>query len=379
MGRANVAAVYLVHGTFCGNDPLGLLTELARYAPRGSESLRRFTKGAFDLLLGEAGNYTAAFAARMESALSTGAGRTIPVRRFHWSSQNHHIGRADGAVRLIDELADFAATISPSGPLPPVGRAGEGGGAGTRRDTPPPTPPHQGEGSGSRGVPPRVLLWGHSHGGNIFALASNLLGSDGATRREFFHAARSFYQRWRSARIDFPVWQRVEDLLTSTTHPLRRVALDMVTFGTPIRYGWESAGYSRLLHFVGHRPHDPERHWLAPYPPRLHGVLTALHGDFVHHLGIAGSGFPPFPLAFRTLAANRRMRRILARHVPGWLLTRMRAGSRVHHDGATMLVDYADPVRFPLLHIFGHALYTRSHWLPLHCELVAKEFYGHAT
>lgn len=127
LARANVAAVYLVHGTFTGNDPLGLLTELARFAPRLSERLRRVAKGAADLVIGETGNYTAGFAARMETALSAGAGRTIPVRRFHWSGQNTHVSRADGAVRLIDELAKLAMTQLPPAPSPAAGRAGEGG------------------------------------------------------------------------------------------------------------------------------------------------------------------------------------------------------------------------------------------------------------
>ena len=34
LGRAGVAGVYCVHGTFAGGDPLGLLTELARVASR---------------------------------------------------------------------------------------------------------------------------------------------------------------------------------------------------------------------------------------------------------------------------------------------------------------------------------------------------------
>src|SRR5688500_15493982 len=66
MSRATVAAIYLVHGTFCGTDFLGLLTELARFAPRLSESLRRRTKSVFDAAIGETGNYPPQFAVRME-------------------------------------------------------------------------------------------------------------------------------------------------------------------------------------------------------------------------------------------------------------------------------------------------------------------------
>lgn len=339
MGRANVAAVYLVHGTFCGNDVLGLWTELSRVAPRVSEKLRRITKRIMDLLLGESGNYTRRYAQRMEMGLSAGAGRTIPVRLFHWSSQNNHIARADGAVRLIDELATCVESSNFSAPHP------------------------------------RILLWGHSHGGNVFALTTQLLGGDQATRTEFFDAARPFYQR-RSGHIDFPTWRRVQELLAANECPLQATALDFVTFGTPIRYGWETDGYSKLMHIHYHRPVCAERDWLAPYPPRLLRALTAGDGDFMEHLGIAGSGFPPNPLAFRTLAANRRLRRLLAANVSKWLFTNLKAGMRVPDDGDSLLIDYAESGRIPLKNVFGHVLYTRSRWLPLHCELVAQQFYA---
>jgi hypothetical protein len=374
IGRVNVAAVYLVHGTFAGNDALGLLTELSRWAPGASESLRRLSKGVVDFVAREMGNYTPAYAARLEQILSDAAGRVIPVRRFDWSSQDNHIGRADGAVRLVDELANLALTLSnrnSPAPSPVEGRAGEGGDAGTRSIT----PPHQGEGSREKHLPSRILLWAHSHGGNVLALASNMLGGDNASRREFFHAARSFYRQWRSSRVDLPAWQRVEDLLMSSTHPLRKLQLDMVTFGTPVRYGWETSGYAKLLHVINHRPFDERRDWLAPFPPRWRRVLRAADGDFVQQVGIAGSGLPHNPLAFRTIAANRRLRKFLAGDVPGWFISRLRAQTRVPNEGLTLLVDYADPAIFPT-HLFGHAAYTRSRWLPLHLEMMAQEFYS---
>ncbi len=47
--------------------------------------------------------------------MAAGAERTIPVRQFHWSSQNNHIARADGAVRLIAELARLAIELGYGG------------------------------------------------------------------------------------------------------------------------------------------------------------------------------------------------------------------------------------------------------------------------
>ena len=264
------------------------------------------------------------------------------MRRFNWSSQNKHIGRADGAVRLIDELSRVAESSDS------LFRAG---------------------------ASPRILVWAHSHGGNVLALASNLLGGDANSRREFFHAARSFYHSWRHARVDFPAWQRVEGLLAGDQKPLHRTALDFVTFGTPIRYGWETAGYAKLLHVINHRPTSDQGEWLAPYPPRVRRALTAADGDYVQQIGIAGSGCPVLPLTFRTFTADRRVRRLVANN-SRWLLRHLRKGARVPDEGLSLLVDYADPARFPWTHLFGHAVYTRSRWLPMHCELTAREFYG---
>jgi hypothetical protein len=347
---AGVAAIYLIHGTFAGNDALGLYTELERIAPSLAQSLRRVTKRAFDAVLGETGNYTAQFAARMEQALSAGAQRTIPVRRFNWSSMNHHIARADAAVRLIDELSRLD---------PPPLKGGARGGIDS--------PGHH---------TTRVQLWAHSHGGNALAILTNLFGADEPTRAEFFNAARIFHRGNRAPHSGFTAWQRVEQLLAEPNHPLRCLALDIVTFGTPIRYGWDTLGYGNLLHIIHHRPHRKVARHAAPYPPHPGRLLAGTEGDFVQHLGIAGTSFPPLPLAYKTFLANRRLRRILHRDLNWeWIRTRLKHGSRVAHEGTTLLVDYADPDRSPHRHLFGHAPYTRSRWLPLHATLVAEEFY----
>jgi hypothetical protein len=342
--EAGVQAVYLVHGTFAGNDALGLFTELSRIAPGLAGTLRRMSKRGFDALLGETGNYTREFAHGMEAALSAGADCSLPVRLLYWDSQNHHIGRADGAVLLIDELARFASSL-PAYHL-------------------------------HREPPPRVLVWGHSHGGNACALMTNLLGGDAATRAEFFQTAQIFFRDAWSHRVDFPAWQRVEQLLGEPEHPLRKLQLDFVTFGTPVRYGWDSRGYSKLLHIINHRPASGLAEYLAPFP-RVTQMWRALDGDYVQQIGIAGSNLPPLPFAFRTFLGDRRLSRLLQRDLPReGLLTRLRRGMRVPDEGATLLVDYDDPARTPFGHLFGHAPYTRSRWLALHCELIVRHLYA---
>jgi len=344
-GNAGVAAVYCVHGTFAGNDALGLLTELARFAPGVSKSLSRLGKQTVDWVAGETGNYTPAYVAAMQEGLSVGAGRTIPVRLFNWSSQNNHIGRADGAIRLIDELARFAETVANDG--------------------------------SAADEPPRILLWGHSHAGNVFALLTNLLGSDTEARDEFFEAAQVFYQPWLRRDVDLPVWPRVRKLLEDTEHPLRKMAIDVVTFGTPIRYGWETAAYSKLLHFIHHRPPIGAPEYQAPCPIEPRRLLEAADGDYIQQIGIAGSNFIPNIFAVRTLIADWRLDKFFERNIPRErILTRLRHRTRVPDEGTTLLIDYQGIESGVHNHLAGHALYTRHKWLPFHCQQVAERLYG---
>jgi hypothetical protein len=382
--QAGVAAIYCVHGTFCGDDVLGLFTELEAWAPSVARPLRRWSKRAIDAVIGETGNYTPAFAERMETALSASAPRRVPVRLFHWSSQNHHIARADGAVRLIDELANFAEQlpqqtqqnlVAPSPLRGGLGRGAEVVKSLATSNTPPLTPPPQGEGD-KQNHSPRIILWAHSHGGNVFALLTNLLGADEAARQEFFHASRTFFRPWIATQPDLTVWERVEQLLADPQHPVRRLKLDVITYGTPIRYGWDAGGYHNLLHVIHHRPHPKHHAHRAPYPPWPHHVVAAEHGDYIQQVGVAGTNFPPLPIALRTFLADWRLGSLLQRNLRGWLRSRLKHGMRVHDEGTTLLVDYDDPHWLPWMHVLGHAPYTRSHWLPLHCELAAEHFYG---
>lgn len=345
---AGVTGVYLTHGTFAGNDALGFVMELARFAPGLSRALREAGKGVVDAVAGELGNFTKDYAVRMQRGLTAGAGRDIPVRLFNWSSQNNHVGRVDGAVVLICELARFAESL-PAASCSDLTR------------------------------PPRLQLWGHSHGGNVIAILTNLLAADAAGRDAFFTAGKTFYRGWRGG-VDVPSWAEAKELLADPEHPLRRLALDVVTFGTPVRYGWDAEGYDRLLHLVSHRPCDGLAEYLARFPPPVPRVIAASDGDFVQQIGIAGTNLWVNPLTVRTFLANRRLGRMLQAGLPSeWLPTRLKRGMRVPAEGVTLLVDYDDPGRLPHQHLLGHGVYTRTRWLPWHCERVAEEFYGAVT
>ena len=332
---AGVSVVYLVHGTFVGPDALGLIAELARLFPSASKAARSRIKLLVNWLSGDAGNYTEAYARLFESAINGPDKPKISVRLFVWSSENNHIGRADGAVRLIDELT--AANVEPN---------------------------------------QRILLWGHSHAGNVFALATNLLSGSRETIDRFFDAARIYYRWPLFGFVDIPVWDRVRKQLSSQTPQPDWPLLDMVTFGTPIRYGWDTAGYRRLLHFVNHRPVEGLPEYLALFPPTLDNVIHAAGGDYVQQLGIAGTNVMPNLFAWRAWLADRRLNSLLQPDADADPVERFKAGTIVPDEGTTLLVDYGPPDGPIATHHAGHAVYTGTKWLLFHAEEVARRLYS---
>jgi hypothetical protein len=332
---ARVGVVYLAHGTFAGHDAFGLIAELGRVFPTASDAMRRVIKQLIDAAAHDVGNYTGAYAKVFEEAINREGAEHIPVRRFLWSSENHHIGRADGAVRLLDTIASLELL------------------------------PGQ-----------RVLLWGHSHAGNVFALCSNLLSGNQEAIEHFFEAT-SVYYRWPLLGcVDIPVWKHVREMLLADRFPRER-PLDLVTFGTPVRYGWDDRGYARLLHFINHKPVSGLPEYQAPFPPKMENVMQAIDGDYVQQFGIAGTNFMPSLLQWRAWWADNRLNRLLQPpQETRDLLERFRVGKRVPEAGTTLLVDYGKPDGTVAQHFAGHAVYTRREWLLFHAEEVARRLYG---
>ncbi len=327
-----VQAVYLVHGTFAGTDSLGLIRELERLLPSVGTELRRRQKSIFDAVMGDVGNYSDEFADQLSSSINQHQPSSIPVRRFHWTGENLHLARATAAVRLLAELLDRAD-------------------------------------KGER----RFLLWGHSHAGNVFALLTNLVGGDEASLRRFFAAGKRFFNLSVFGVLDAAIWPRVRRRVLDDVECLKRIHLDIVAFGTPIRYGWETDGYESLLHVIHHRPVPDLPEYRAPFPRTVNELLEARHGDYVQQIGIAGTNLTPYLLAWRSWIAEFRFRRLLQ---PGIrrrdTLDRLLLGQRVPAEGKTLLVRYPNDGSGAAQLIFGHAIYTRLEWLGFHAQLVEQ-------
>ncbi len=352
--RHRVREVIVVHGTFVGDDPLGISAALRSAGggvPLIGDAMASFAKSVSDLTkhttddtMKDVANYSREFCEAFQRLV--GQDPRVGLLEPGWSSQNHHLARADLAVRLLCYLD------------------------GLQLD-----PQHE-----------RVLLWGHSHAGQGFALLSNLLANDRDAVERFFEVAGDGRDEH---------WKQAKDILERLggPHPLARSVL-LVTFGTPVRYGWDSSGYHYLLHVSHHQPLDADHptQGRALYPlPRREDLMQAKGGDWVQLGGIVGTDSPTMrdrkviesygglfeeDLAAPDLtSAPPSIVPLKLRH----LCARWKLGTRVHADGRNLLVDYEPcgrkwlgrPVEEAVL---GHGVATTIDWLPAHLKLVLDWF-----
>lgn len=345
-----VREVLLVHGTFMGNDPLaiaeilramaGSVTALQQPLSNLAERLSEHTKPFVNSVARDIGNYTPAYRDSFQQLV--GDDPQVRLLSPTWSSQNHHLARADLAVRLLCHLDDLQ--LMPD---------------------------------------ERILLWGHSHAGNGFAILSNLLANNRSAVNAFFEAAGAQQGEY---------WQRARDILHNgpAPHPLAQSVL-IAAFGTPVRYGWDSSGYRSLIHVLHHRNYsetEPTR--AQPMFPAhsLADTISAKYGDWVQAFAIAGTDVVP-PTSSEV---NKRLESLLTAGleppvheldtrflVPERLrntCARWKTGTRCHADGLNLLVEYAPcgrktPLAFPIEEaICGHGVATTVDWLPTHLSLV---------
>ncbi len=311
------------------------LDALARTFPPARGVLRRAQRELTGSPSGEGGTFTQAYARELERSLGAAGGPRIAVRLVEWSDENNHLGRADAAVRLVALLS--------------------GDQAAQRR---------------------RVLVWAHGHAGNVAALATHLLSGNRADIEAFFAAAEIYYRWPLLGWIDIPLWRRVRALLLERAEISDRTPLDLATFGTPVLYGWNQAGYNRLLHFVFHRPVAGLPAYRAPFPLEPERIFRAADGDYVQQLGIAGTDVPPGIFAWRARWADRRLGRMLQASLPdASAVERLRPGVRVAESGTTLLVDYGTTRGRLADHCGGHAVYAQRQWLLFHAQEIARRFY----
>ena len=334
---AGVGRLLFMRGTFVGSDALGVARKVSRLWPHGAERIREATRHLIDGVAGDAGNIDDDDLALLQLA-GNGAGISLEVGAAAWSGENHHAGRADGAVRLTKMIHDWV-----------------------------------GQHSQAPDAPRDVALFAHSHGGNVAALATQLWRCEPPMWEEFLAAARTLYQSpWAGlggwfSRIDEPTWKWLLGLNGPPNVDGGRCHI--ATMGTPVCYGWGKCG--ELLHFIHHVPTadaTPSDQWQAPFPPSFHAEHR---GDLVQQLGVAGTNFTPGWLSYRARRAERLLGGLLAEGLQRRdTLRRWRRSVRLHDQGRNLLVNYS-AVDDKADDVLGHAVYTRRRWLAFHLEQLA--------
>jgi hypothetical protein len=289
-----------------------------------------------DQHVGDAANVPATMIESCHRALNAGTPHALRCERVLWSAAHHHLGRARAAadlIRRLRALRDEMTLVSGD----------------------------------------RMLVIAHGQAGLLLALVSNFLAPGHSAQRE-----RVIDILKASGSSDV-----VLDLLrgAGSESPLGGSALDVVTLGTPVRYGWDPSGLGHLLHIVNHRPMRLDgKRWLAKMelPQITMEMPIAWGGDYVQQLAVAGTD--AVPATAEEKAFNKALWEVLEPYdgFERWLEC-ARKCVRCQPDGEVLLVDYKDGGSTVAKdHCYGHAAYTRSnHLLFLFTEIVSR-FYSSA-
>ena len=284
------------------------------------------TQQSLDALAQEVGNFTSSYVRKFEQALNQGSGRPTPCARYVWSSVNHHVGRVEAAMNLLLFLQEWGSGLALS-----------------KED--------------------RLLLICHGHAGQVLALLSNIITRGESEARG--HVFEILAKYWQACPSENRSVEQLERLYRLTTDQkiLGGASVEVVTLGTPVRYGWDTEGIGHLLHIVNHRVIRPDgKRWLAKMelPQIAWEVPYQTGGDYVQQLAVAGTdALPDSPEAEQ---ANVDFREIFEPYdgFERWLECTRRT-IRCANDGQCLLVEYGvQAEESPRQHLFGHACYTRS-------------------
>jgi hypothetical protein len=284
------------------------------------------TKALLDQQIGDAANFTASYVDLFGKAVNQKRANQLLCVRELWSGENHHLGRAVAACLLLDRLSGFVTAH----------RFGSGD---------------------------RLLIQAHGQAGLVVALASNLLCASPITgRRKLFELLQTYANATGQDHLA-AVIQRIDPLLASGAL-LNGAGLDIVTFGTPVRYGWDPSGIGKLLHIVNHRALRTDgKTWLSKMelPQITMEMPIAWGGDYVQELAVAGTDALPTTEAAK--AVNKAVWELVEPYdgFERWVECARRA-VRCPGEGQCVLVDYKDCTGSTNVrdHYYGHAVYTRS-------------------
>jgi hypothetical protein len=300
------------------------------------------TKARIDKCVKDHGNFTAEYQKGLQEALSSSSSTPITCVRHLWASRHHHLGRMEGALNLLHELIRLQQELH------------------LNQDH-------------------RILILAHGQAGQLMALLSNLLGPEESfVRGDLIEALGQFYGQSDPPPPPLAHLQELDQFLV-TQQTQTFPALDVVTLGTPIRYGWNTKGIGKLLHMVNHRPiRSDGKRWLAKMdlPNIVMEMPAIMGGDYVQQLAVASTdAVPATPLEEefnQTLQENLEPYNGFER----WLECARRV-ARCPNDGQCLLIDYQDTGEGPPAeHLYGHACYTRLSTLLFQARHITTALYS---
>lgn len=302
-------AIYLIHGTFVGDDPWHIFQLLKINFPKINEELidklKNSTKKSQDVFAGDLGNFTNTHV----DILSQATEYAIPIYNFNWSSGNHHLARLIGAMNLLMEIRDKH-------------QAGD-----------------------------KILLIGHSHAGQLFSLMT-LMMSDLNMTNYFLELIRE-HLPFDASKFNIEVFNQ-----------MKKIKFDFITLGTPPRYTWELPSNVTIKHIINHRG----RTVIAGTPV---GAITTKDGDYIQQWGIEGSDILPPSQTEKNI--NEKLDYYLGKGSNlNILRENIAKRKRLHNKGHHFLVDYHDDSKIPnfLKTVFGHGYYTKIEYLPFLFNLI---------
>ena len=374
LSHAGVRMIVLLHGSIMGTDVFGVqrvddlgglkrgysrgvagldaLLALMRESSNGMSPLPgglkpplandEATKKLLDEQIGDAGNFTHTYLELMRQLLNRGLDRPIHCVRELWSCEHHHLGRAMAAVSLLERLHNWGKTHTLS----------------------------QGD---------RILVQAHGQAGLVLALVSNLLCvASNSSRTRLLDLLSAFASQINRPDIASTI-QRVAPLLSNGAI-LNEVTLDVVTFGMPVRYGWDPSGLGGLLHIVNHRSMRTDgKSWLSKMelPQITMEMPIAWGGDYIQELAVAGSDAVPTTEAAK--AANKALWELVEPFdgFERWLECARRA-VRIPSEGLGILADYKDSTGSTNVrdHYYGHAAYTRLNAMLVNTTEIVRTLYS---
>jgi hypothetical protein len=374
LSQAGVRMVVLLHGSIMGTDIFGVqrldeLGGLKRGYSRGVAGLDALlallrdgsngiaplpgglkpplanddaTKRLLDEQVGDAGNFTNDYVEMMKQSLNRALDRPIHYVRELWSCEHHHLGRAMAAVSMLGRLRDWCENHK-------LGQAD------------------------------RILVQAHGQAGLILALVSNLFCiTANSSRTRLFDLLLDVASQGNRPDLASTI-QRVAPLLSNGTL-LNGATLDVVTFGMPVRYGWDLSGLGKLLHIVNHRNLRTDgKTWLSKMelPQITMEMPIAWGGDYIQELAVACSDAVPTTEAAK--AANKAVWEMVEPFdgFERWLECARRA-VRIPSEGHGMLADYKDSTGSTNVrdHYYGHAAYTRMNAMLFNTTEIVRTLYS---